>query len=302
MAIERDLELLDDYLANRLSGGEKEAFERKLESDPTLKSEYQLQQKLIEGIKSARVAELKTMLNNTPVPSPGGQHLFTKIATWTVVTGVVVTGAYFLFSKQDVQTPEPQQQAIVENKKPAETSESAVQPSTSVIEQKETAANEAKQTDATVEKKAGKKATVKSPDKTTDNAISKKPEVFYPGSEVEGDANARPEQPEAQVTPEVTENMEVKAVQTQATAITNDKKHTFDYQFKNGRVLLYGPFERDLYEIMEFISDTKRTSFLYYKDNYYLLNDSGDEKIKQLVPINDPVLLNKLKELRSKSK
>jgi hypothetical protein len=301
MAIERDLEFLDDYLANRLSGGEKEAFERKLDSDPTLKSEYQLQQKLIEGIKSARVAELKTMLNNTPIPPAGGQHLFTKVATWTVVTGVVVTAAYLFFIKQDVEATKPQQQTIVENKIPAETSDPATQPSTPAAEEKETAANETRQTATVTETKGSKKIAEKSTAKTPGNAVSQKPDVFDPGVEAEGDANARPEQPQAQVTPEATEDTEVKASKIQVTAITTDKKHTFDYQFKDGKVLLYGPFERDLYEIMEFFSGTKRTAFLYYKDNYYLLSD-GDEKIKQLVPINDPVLLNKLKEFRSKSK
>ena len=48
---------------------------------------------------------------------------------------------------------------------------------------------------------------------------------------------------------------------------------------------------------MEFFSDNKRTMFLYYKDNYYLLNEEN-ETVKPLAPINDAALLKKLKDYR----
>jgi hypothetical protein len=50
---------------------------------------------------------------------------------------------------------------------------------------------------------------------------------------------------------------------------------------------------------MEFFSDEKRTAFLYYKENYYLLEEK-DFTIRPLTPIADPALLKKLKEYRSK--
>ena len=40
MSIERNLEMMDDYLANRLSDADRTSFEQMLESDPTLKNEF----------------------------------------------------------------------------------------------------------------------------------------------------------------------------------------------------------------------------------------------------------------------
>jgi hypothetical protein len=78
----------------------------------------------------------------------------------------------------------------------------------------------------------------------------------------------------------------------------NNKKYSFHYQIRDGQIFLYGPFEKGLYEIMEFFSENKRTIFLFHQNNYYLLNDET-EKVRPLAPITDPVLIKKLKEYRA---
>src|SRR4051812_11267191 len=107
MAAERDLELLDDYLANRLDENGRSAFEQKLDSDPSLKSELQLQQQLISGIKKVRVSELKGMLNNVPIPAgqTTGTAVATKIVTGIAVLGIVGTAAFFYFNKEEASAP-----------------------------------------------------------------------------------------------------------------------------------------------------------------------------------------------------
>jgi hypothetical protein len=80
--------------------------------------------------------------------------------------------------------------------------------------------------------------------------------------------------------------------------VTN-KKYNYHYQFKDGKLFLYGPFEKELYEIMEFFNEEKRTLFLYHNENYYLLKDNSTS-LKPLNPIQDTELLNKLKEYRNK--
>jgi hypothetical protein len=304
MAIERDFELLDDYIANKLSGGEKEAFEQQLNSDPELKNEFQLQQKLVEGIKNARIAELKTMLKNTPVPSlPTGQSLLTKIATWTVVSGIVATGAYFLLNKGDdnkeINKPnEPA--AIVENSK------TIVEPSAPVAEDIQKAEDKVAVEQRAIEtEKSTKKITGNTSANTPstskvesqETTVSQRPTVFDPSAETE--ANSMPDQTQNNVAKAEKEEPTVKSSTIEVSIDETNKNYTFHYQFKNGKVILYGSFERNLYEILEFFSGDKRTAFLFYKENYYLLNEDND-KIKPLVPINDPVLRNKLKEYRSK--
>jgi hypothetical protein len=298
MAIERDFELLDDYIANKLSGGEKEAFEQQLNSDPELKNEFQLQQKLIEGIKSARVAELKTMLNNTPVPSlPTGQSLLTKIATWTVVSGIVATGVYFLLNKEQNEVTSDTK-AIVENNKTTVEPDLTVTENIQKTEDKvavEQPAAEIEKTTKKVTENTSTTSTNKTESKET--VVSQRPTVFDPTDEAE--TNSMPDQTQSNVAKTETEEATVKSSTIEVSIDETNKNYTFHYQFKNGKVILYGSFERNLYEILEFFSGNKRTAFLFYKENYYLINEDND-KIKPLVPINDPVLRNKLKEYRSK--
>jgi hypothetical protein len=301
MAIERDLELLDDYIANKLAGGEKEAFEKQLNSDPELKNEFQLQQKLIEGIKNARIAELKTMLKNTPVPSlPTGQNLLTKIATWTVVSGIVATGVYFLFNKE-------QNEITSDTKTTVENNKTTVKPDVTVTENiQKTEDKVAVEQQPTPEvdktpKKIAENTTVTTPStsktESKETAVSQKPTVFDPTTETE--TNSMPDQAQNSATKTETEEPTVKSSTIEVSIDETDKNYTFHYQFKNGKVILYGSFERNLYEILEFFSGNKRTAFLFYKENYYLLNEDND-KIKPLVPITDPILRNKLQEYRNK--
>ncbi len=114
-------------------------------------------------------------------------------------------------------------------------------------------------------------------------------DVFDPSEETESPA-ATPETKTSESSPLSKSSI---VVETD----NNNKKYNFHYQFKNGKLYLYGTFEKNLYEIMEFFSGNKRTVFLYYKDSYYLLNEEN-ETIKPLAPINDPSLLKKLKDYR----
>src|SRR4051812_13927913 len=100
MALEKDFELLDDYLANRLSAADKASFEKQIEADPELKQEFNTQKKLVEGIKQARLAELKSMLSNVPVgPLPTSQTLLIKLGVVAIVAGLIGTGMYYFLLK-----------------------------------------------------------------------------------------------------------------------------------------------------------------------------------------------------------
>jgi hypothetical protein len=128
---------------------------------------------------------------------------------------------------------------------------------------------------------------------TENSAEAEKPaalDIFDPTTETESSAAEKSEDRSGQTITSSKSSIVV--------AIENtDKRYNFHYQFKDSKLHLYGAFEKNLYEIMEFFSDNKRTVFLFYKDSYYLLNEE-DEKIKPLAPINDPTLIKKLKDYR----
>ncbi|HYG01090.1 MAG TPA: hypothetical protein VD927_01540 [Chryseosolibacter sp.] len=288
MATERDLELLDDYLGNRLKGEEKTSFEQRLQADPELQGEMQLQQHMISGIRNARAAELKAMLNNIPLSgiSQGGASVAAKFAMGGLIAGAVITGVYFL-SKE-----EPKEVAPATEKQIPATSDSN-QDATSSIEEEtkkepETIATESKPIVA----RPKAKQPVKDSQATTE-VTQPQIEVFDPTEEAEG-TGSHVNQTESK--PATTGKAEP------SVTVSVDKSHRdfgFHYQFKDEKLFLYGPFERNLYEIMEFFSDEKRTIFLYYKDSYYLLKEDGSE-IKPLKEIADPILLRKLNESRGK--
>lgn len=289
MAVERDFELLDDYLANRLNAEDAAAFEKQTQADPQLAQELNVQKDLVEGLKKARAAELKAMLNNIPVSPVHGGSTFVKVGTSVVVAGLIATGLYFYLSQADetasarVATEQPVM-AVPEVKEaePAATQPTQPQPDKRQVEQ---------QPVAVVEETEKKKEKTNAPTAPT---VKPKPvEAYDPSAEETENAVKKYEKEQLEVVSKafVTSSIEVEMD-------TMNKKYTFHYVFRDGKLILYGAFEKHLYEILEFIGDQKRTVVLFYKTNYYLLDISKATPTK-LTAIRDQKLLKKLQEHRS---
>jgi len=302
MADERDFELLDDYLTNRLSEQDRSAFEQKLDADPDLKHEYALQKRLVQGIKDARVAELKSMLNKVPVPSGNpGNAVISKIVLGTVVSLMIAAAAYWYFRDNSTMAPEQkaqqEQPPLPKPEQPKEEIQAPVQKQESPTTRKETVEDK-NQTSAGTEH--SKPSLARKPDplaapgeKKTESKAGDKPalDVLTPGNEdVNNDNSGNPTAAQPALTPANSSLV----VETDR----NNRTYSFHYQFRDGKLFLYGPFEKNLYEIMEFSTDEKRTVFLYYKDRYYLLQEA-DSRVKPLSPVTDAALITKLKEYRS---
>lgn len=279
---------MDDYLSNRLNAEENTAFEKQVQADPQLAQELAIQKKLVEGLRQARTAELKSMLNNIPVaPISGGSSLLTKVGTWTVVAGLVATGIYFYSTREQEQTPEGK---IATEQKPE------TQPQVAAVPESEEkkSVNEAKdEAPAPVAKPTVKKPKAEAKQEPSVPAQAKPMDVYTPEEEVdEATRQYEREQLENIRKSFVTSSIEVETD-------TMSKKYSFHYVFRNSKLILYGAFEKNLYEILEFIGDEKRTVVLYYKSNYYLLDIEKTQPTK-LSPIHDPKLLKMLKTHRSK--
>ena len=302
MTDERDLELLDDYLTNRMSEQDRSAFEQKLNADPDLKHEYALQRRLIQGIKDARVAELKSMLNNVSIPAGNpGNTVISKIVLGTVVGLMIAAAAYWYFRTDSAMSPEQkaqnEQRPVQMPEKPQEKVEIPAEKQESTATQKETIETDKNQTSAGTEH--SKPSLARKPDplaapgeKKNETKEGDKPaiDVFTPGND---DANNNDSNSPIAKQPTLTPAKSSLVVETDR----NNKSYSFHYQFRDGKLFLYGPFEKNLYEIMEFFTDEKRTVFLFYKDHYYLLQEA-DSRVKPLSPITDAALINKLKEYR----
>ncbi|HOY14293.1 MAG TPA: hypothetical protein PLY70_14190 [Saprospiraceae bacterium] len=272
-----------------MGADEKAAFEKQLNTDPELQQEFQLQQKIADSLREARVSELKTMLNNVPASALKGSNVsvLVKLAIGFVASAIVATGLYFYFE----QPEETKVEVVVIEEPKIETSE----PVETTEPQPEPEAKSQTQSTNVEEKKIEKTQPQKTKKATKPDITVAKPaiDVFDPA--VESDSQS--------VSP-VSEKVPVEKPShgsSIALGIDKDnKKYTFNYQFKDDSLLLFGPFEKNVYEIMEFFSeDNKRTIFLFYKDHYYFLKEDG-EKIKPLKAISDPTLIKKLKDSRKK--
>lgn len=280
---ERELEMMDDYLSNRLNAEDNAAFEKQVQADPQLAQELGIQKGLVEGLKQARAVELKNMLNNIPVsPVSGGSSLLTKVGTWAVVAGLIVTGIYFYSTKEEETTSGTQIAEQTPEVKPETESGSETEPEATTEEQEEPA----KPVEKVEKKKSNTQPAVTEPAPT-------KPDVFVPSNETD-EATKQYERSEM-------ENIK-KAFVTSSIVVETDtmsKKYNFHYVFRDSKLILYGAFEENVYEILEFIGDEKRTVVLFYKSNYYLLDIAKAEPTK-LSPIRDQKLLKMLKAHRSK--
>lgn len=272
-----NFELIDDYLANRLNEQERSGFEQQLAGDPALKEEVQFQQRVIEGVRQARAAELKNMLKD--VPLNGSTWSTGKFTAAAVTVGIVATSLYF-YMKDDQQPAQvvenPKQENIQESNKPQETV---------IIPTDSTDASSGKTTQAAREKTGIESSNKAAKPVTKPNIQVTDPSVEFTETEHVTD---RTTASRSEITPS---KMEV------ITGVP-DKKHNFHYQFADSKLLLYGPFDKSLYEILEIHGDGHAV-FLFYKENYYLL-DEKQSAITSLEPIRDAQLLKKLKEYRGR--
>lgn len=275
------IDIIDAYLTNRLDEGARLAFEQQMAADSQLKAEVDIQRSIIEGVKQARIAELKAMLSNVPV---GGTStaLVGKVAIATITAGLLGTILYFTL-------------------KPETENQTSILPEQPTIEQPISPAEEPKKINTLEQSEAPV------------TSESKKPEEPQPMPEVRKMDKVKPMSPKVEVmdltkdvesdskntgAPEPTSAPEVSHSAIEVETEMDNKTYPFHYQFKNNKLVLYGPFDASLYEIIE-INGGTHTLFLFYKNSYYHL----DEKESQVVPlimIRDLELLRMLEKYRNK--
>lgn len=287
-----NLNLIDNYLANRMNDAEKNAFESRLGSDPELKQEFNFHKQIVNSIREERKAELKSMLDNIPVsPSSSGSTFGNSLKAIGTVAGItaVIVGAYFFTRNEEpVTTPteETEEQAplnIIEDE--------PLEPASDPVEK--TDENNAS-APVDVDEEEPQIAEPSTPKEKTPAEI-KTPNLV---DDFENDNNAEEiNEPEVFTETEDITTEELFNSNIEVIIDNSKKKLNFHYQFKDEKLYLFGAFDKGLYEILEFNNDQGKTVILYYKENYYLIN-SENQEITPLKPIEDNSLTEKLDKLR----
>ncbi|MFZ5970223.1 MAG: anti-sigma factor family protein [Bacteroidota bacterium] len=278
----KNFELIDDYLTDRLKGEERVEFERQLASNAALQKEVKLQQQILEGIKNARAAELKSMLNKVPVGY--GVHFdfpLMRMAAGLIGAGVLAAAIYYYF-RPEIQLEDASTDLLKKTEKlnPAPPSEKQ-KPRADSATQKEPTKNSSPLKEKVKVKPI--KAEVIQP------VVKPVIEVTNPSEELTEEDNVN-DMPAALASARVT------AAQVELEVDSSNKKYDFHYQFEGPRLMLYGSFDKSLFEVIE-INGVEHSLFLFYKDQFYLL-DEQQHSIRKLAPIMDKVLIAKLREYR----
>ncbi len=274
-----NLELIEKYVTGKLDGPEKEAFESQLKSDTSLQSDLALQKQIIDGIKTARIKALKTMLNQVPVSGVMQTGISAvKVITGAITAGAIISGSLFYYKpwQKEVVSPALENELPAVQKNP-KTEIAPVDPK----EDKSSAASSAPNKEVKKKETSAQKQT----------AVHPKIDVVDPTDELTQEPSREQEKLAVPQSAIVTSRISVDIN-------SSNSKYSFHYQFNQGKLILYGIFDNGLYEILEVNGDT-HSLFLYYKESYYLLNEK-QSTITPLTAIKDTELVKKLKEYRGR--
>ncbi|MTI39112.1 hypothetical protein [Fulvivirga lutimaris] len=275
-------DLINSYFEGAMTEVEKQDFLNLVSSDPAMKKEFDFQQDVIEGLKNARIAELKARLDNVAV---GGGYTGSIISKVAVVGAVaLVAGLAYYFNQPSTETIEVAPKEVVEDVNNLITE----QPEIEQVASEESSNTMAEESQVNEE-----------PTRITSRKPAKKEEVEINKPQLVEPLDLSEEGDEDLDVPEAVLN---KKSETSNPAIdveidNSKKKYSFHYQLKDGRLFLYGAFDKGLYEILEFNTSKGKTLYLYYKESYYGLSKTQSE-ITPLSEVKDAALLNKLEQVR----
>ena len=294
--------IVQSYFDNEMSIEERLDFEQLIGQDPQLKQEFDLQKEVIEGIREYRRHEIKAHLSTVAV----GGIVWTNPLRWAVGGGSTLIAAVVGYFIMVPATPESYSEVDFGSGVVLEMSEMRHVPNRpeaiDVSEAKLVVAQPITETsqptpELVVETQPNVTATQANPKPQTEPApMVAQPTITLPqmaSNEMESPAETM--NPEAvpganfmeRSTPEEKVELELK----------DDRKYTFHYQFFNNKLFLFGDFEGKIYEIIEFNSMEGRDFYLYFRDNFYPIQQ-GQQEITKLEKLEDSGLVERLKRYR----
>ena len=282
-------ELLDGFFEGTLSSSEESTLMNRLATDVDLKSEFELQQDIINTIRDTRKMELKSRLDNIPIKWYHTISNSWKVAaTATVITVSTLTAYYFIDSQNDFgnRINLAENEIILEElnadgvdippKPVAEVPKEVIEIPSSIHESVPVTKEEVTDMEVTATTK-NRRIDVVVPDVIED---FEEVDNIEPENISSGDINTMTPTRE-----DVHSSVEINTVL--------HKKFDFHYDFSGGTLTLYGNFEDVPYEILEINSVTGKRFYLNYKDQFY--NIINTDSVIPLQPVTNEALINELK-------
>lgn len=292
MGINKYSSQLEAYFSGTMSETDRILFEGRVESNPELKSEFDRQNDIVEGLKAHRRAELKTRLNNISVePTLIGtlmQGSVMKSLTYGLTAVMVATGGYFFYNKE----ASIQYHIEALDAKNEYALNSALSPNfhnqldyrfegnLQMLDYVE--ATPVMKKRSIVEETPKQSIAFEVPEVTPTH------EDAFDGMAVDFAAMDRIDQ--------VSGISEVDKVNIQT---INSRKYNFHYRLEDNRLFLYGKFNESPYEIIEISTPGSKKLFFYYHGDFYQLRKNASS-ITPLSKIENRELIHELDELKSR--
>jgi hypothetical protein len=286
-------ELVSSYLENEMTEIERLEFENQLLNNPELRTEYNLQKDLINGIKQSRMAELKARLDNITIHTPVYQTIGYKAFLATSLSVIVGISAYFLISEKDAlmasQVDLSQNEIIIEEEAVLPEAPKAIVPAASdqttgltIAEPRELVQEE----EAPIASAMPEKAEPINPNVIEPDVIEGFEEDEFTTEEIN-----------VEVQISELENVKEEVESTVEIASVENRRNKFHYRFFENKLYLIGNFNDMPYEIIELNAKSGKSYFLFYNDSFYRL-ESEQLKPAPLQKIENDSLVNELRVIQ----
>lgn len=283
-------DLISSYLDRELSPNEEHEFHSMLQTDPLLKSEFELQQDIINGIKNYRRIQLKQRLNYIEIKPDLFNHFINyKIASSIIIASLLSAGSYFFFQTQNTNSgPEIadeyiinlENEVVIDNYIPDKP-----EPKVKVINNLVAEKNEGISKPESKEK-------VRSKEKTKAPVAKNEVQVIKPNILFDfGDEDiSSPNDKTVSKTIEAERNNNIHNIEIENKV---EPKYQFHYQFFNNKLFLYGDFSNTPYEILELHTKKEKKIYLYHEGTYYYIR-KNKERITPMEAVTHQRLIKDL--------
>ena len=260
---ENKLDMIDDYLSNKLNTADRNSFEESLQNDTTLQNEVSLQKDIINSIKDIRKSELKARLNNLPTPTGLTNLQKFGIVAVTISAGALLTLGLIQTSEKPLTDTTTEKPVVTERSiaLESETTSELVSPSKEIEKEviEET-------------KPSAKKPVLNQPSSQPESVTTSILPTPSPGMHHIEDPEGVHHNSEALPKNGLSNDDKTTTASYKTTLEHSSKK--FMYKYDGEHLTLIGDFSAKPYTVLETVENGNKKLFLKYDSKFYGISES----------------------------